>query len=138
MVDEYDSSSHHYLFGVGERKGVWGEYALGHQCTAFFGIIKALMDLQYGVKMVFMTGITPLLVTQSGSGFNITSNISREEGYAGVCGLTNADVLDALALACKEVKDPEEKRNAVQKQYEYLTAYANGYCPCPSDRTEPF
>jgi len=55
----------------------------------------------YCIKKIFITGIAPLLLSDTGGGFNIAQNISFEPQFAAVCGLTTDDVKDTLRLFCK-------------------------------------
>jgi len=98
----------------------WRGSGIAGTVQAFWSAVKAVM-YPHGVKKVFITGITPLQLSDMGSGFNIARNISFEPRFATVCGLTTDDVEDTLRLFCK---GDEEK---VKKHLTELQKYANGY-----------
>lgn len=50
----------------------------------------------------FITGVTPLLLTENVSGFNVATNISLNPMFPALCGLTKYDVTKALDLVCND------------------------------------
>jgi len=99
----------------------WRGSGIAGTMTAFWSAVKAATMYRHGVRNMFITGISPLLLSDMGGGFNISENISFKPRFATVCGLTTDDVEDTLRLFCK---GDEEK---VQKHFAELEKYANGY-----------
>jgi len=103
-------------------RNAWKGSGVAGALIAFWSAVKAATDNQYGVQKVFLTGISPLLLTHwTGLGFNIAENISFLPHFATVCGLTKHDVLGALRLV---FKNDEEK---VHEHLAKLEKYTNGY-----------
>ena len=102
----------------------WRGSGVAGTLKAFWSAVKAATGDDYGVDKIFMTGITPLLLSGNMIGFNISRNISFDPLFATVCGLTKDDVVATLRHFCKE---DEEK---VQKHLAELQKYANGYHFC--------
>ena len=99
----------------------WRGSGIAGTLKAFWSAVKAATTKRYGVKNVFITGISPLLLGDIGSGFNIASNISFEPGFATVCGMTEDDIVATLRLFCQGDEEKAEKYLAE------LQKYANGY-----------
>jgi len=99
----------------------WRGSGIAGTLKAFWSAVKAATTKRYGVKNVFITGISPLLLSDIGSGFNIASNISFKPRFETVCGLTTDDVEDILKLFYKGNEE------MVQKHFAELEKYANGY-----------
>jgi hypothetical protein len=101
-----------------------------------FGILKnfwtAVKDgkkSNYGIKKVYVTGVTPLLLSDLFSGANDQENISFNPDFSGLCGLTRSDVLDALRVICNNEEE-------VQKHLSELVRHANGYHFCQQRSVE--
>ena len=86
----------------------------------FWATVKSKLQLRYGIKKVFMTGVTPLCLADMTSGFNVAMNMSFRPRYSTLCGFTQSDVLEALRLVCQDEKKAHDC-------LEELTYYANGY-----------
>jgi hypothetical protein len=72
---------------------------------AFYGMLKSADKY---LRFVFMTGVTRFSELSLFSGFNQVRDISMEEDYAGICGITTNEMqayfqpeLKALAAKCK-------------------------------------
>ena len=97
---------------------------------AFWSTIKAGVASEYGIKKVYITGVTPLLLSDLISGANDQENISFSPQMSTICGLTRSDVLEALKVVCNNEEE-------VQKHFEELRHYTNGYQFCQQRRVEP-
>lgn len=87
------------------------------------------MALTYGVRIVYITGITPLLLSELSNGFNVVQNLSWAKQYSELCGFTRADILESLKFLCEKEEDRE-------KYLQTLTKYADGYHFCSSEKVE--
>ncbi len=104
LVDEYDNFANEVLMvaqsGSEERYQhlVEGE---GIIKTLFKTVKYALEGL--GLERVFMTGVSPVLVNDVTSGFNVVKNITIHSDLHAMCGFTEEEVataLDHVAQAC--------------------------------------
>ena len=102
----------------------WRGSGIANTLRAFWSAVKSATTVRCGIKKVFITGITPLLLSDMNSGFNIAENISFDSNFATICGLTTDDVVAALKLLCKEDEEMVEEHLA-KLQY-----YTNGYHFC--------
>jgi len=120
FIDEYDNFANEVMAAqVGVRPGGEDRYAtLVHGegiLKTLFKVIKALSSGQ-GLDKVFITGVSPVVMSDISSGYNVARDISFRPEYhdlcgfhdsevAGVlerigqeCGLTNTQVAEALAM----------------------------------------
>jgi hypothetical protein len=97
---------------------------------AFWSTVKAGGTSDYGIKKVYITGVTPLLLSDLISGANDQENISFSPRVSTICGLTRSDVLGALRVICGNEEE-------VQKHFKELQHYTNGYHFCQQRCVEP-
>lgn len=97
---------------------------------SFFSTIKSSMAELYAVRMVYMTGILPVLLSEFFSSWNVVSIKTFDPKFAELFGLTSSDISEALDSIT--VKD-ENKKSYLNE----LTYYANGYRFTPDPMEEP-
>ena len=97
---------------------------------AFWSTVKAGGTSDYGIKKVYITGVTPLLLSDLISGANDQENISFNPDFSTLCGLTRSDVLAALRVICNNEEE-------VQKHLSELVYYTDGYHFCQQRKVEP-
>jgi len=110
--------------------GSWSHTAAAHLLKGFWSTVKAGKEDYYGIDRVYLTGVTPLLLSDLTSGFNEQANISFSPQFSTICGLTQSEVLGALKVICNDEKE-------VQKHLSELKFYANGYHFCNQRIVEP-
>jgi hypothetical protein len=105
LIDEYDNFANEVLMasqsGSQERYQdlVEGEGLL----KSVFKVVKAALEGQ-GLERVFITGVSPVVVNDLTSGFNVVKNITLDENLHAICGFTEAEVakmLDHVAAVCQ-------------------------------------
>jgi predicted AAA-ATPase len=141
MVDEYDAFSNEYI-GTEIVDGLTANNGKdGHGCEiqpwealfrGFWGCLKTLVggskQTGEGSLKLYITGVSPCSLTDNTSGFNIQTNISFGDEFAGFCGLTKEEVEEALRLI-SEGKGPNAAQ-FVTKHIRRATDYFNGYHFC--------
>lgn len=127
LADEYDAFANEYMDPYNHHE--WASSDASSLMKDFWATVKGMMGLQFGIQKCFITGISPLSLADNTSGFNIAVNMSFEEEVAGLCGLSRADIRDALMRFCKSQAD-------VDTHLARLTQYANGYHFCRYAKTE--
>jgi Predicted AAA-ATPase len=128
LADEYDAYANEYMDLHDPR--LWSDTEPYRVLKAFWSNVKAGKKSRYGIRKVYITGVTPLLLSDLISGANNQENISFSPWISTMCGLTRSDLLEALRVIC----DNEE---AVQKHLRELEHHANGYHFCQEQRVEP-
>ena len=128
LVDEYDTFSNGHLEPPSNVS--WEGTAAEATFKSFWSTVKSLVGPTKGILRTFITGISPLSLTNIGSGFNILRNISFEKEVAGLCGLTRVDLEAALMKVCGS--DAKNYENHLLT----MTKYFNGYHFCDQDTVE--
>ena len=86
--------------------------------------------LSKGIEKCFITGISPLSLTDLGSGFNVSINLSFQAEVAGLCGLTHSDIQAAL----KTIHGLDS--TACEGHLSAMAEYFNGYHFCKYKKVE--
>ena len=111
LVDEYDAFPNNYLPKLISAEGqniVWEETAPGRTFKSFWTTIKSLGNT---ITRAFITGISPLSIANIGSAYNVSDNVSFDPELAGLCGLNNVDLQDALKNVCRDGLDNDAPKN---------------------------
>ena len=118
LIDEYDNFANHVLAQLGDdayRQLCHGEGFF----KSFFAILKAQNAT---VTNIFLTGVSPMVLDDVTSGFNIARNISQKPQFATLCGFTHADVraaMDYFAAAGQFAPDRAEAFRMVTDWYDH-------------------
>jgi len=128
LADEYDAYANEYMDPHDPRS--WSDTEPFRVLKAFWSNVKAGKKSYYGIKKAYITGVTPLLLSDLISGANDQENISFSPRISTMCGLTRSDLLGALSVICNNKEE-------VQKHLGELEHHANGYHFCQERRVEP-
>ncbi|MGM9804325.1 MAG: AAA family ATPase [Muribaculaceae bacterium] len=114
LIDEYDAP----LLDVSHQGALLDE--MRQIMRNFYSPLK---DCDPHLKFVFITGITKFSQLSIFSELNNLRNISMEEEFAAVCGITKEEVLTQMAdyidhLAEKQKKSQEEVFDTLKHQYD--------------------
>jgi hypothetical protein len=126
LIDEYDNFANNILATHGE--GVY--HGLTHGTgflRSFFTTIKAGTDSKTVARM-FVTGVSPLVMSDVTSGFNMDSNISQEKLFNEMIGFTQKEVETAVDYYISHKVVPEAEREAV---LEVMKKHYDGYLFSP-------
>ncbi len=126
LIDEYDTFATALLSG--NEKDLYSKVTdpMGF-VRAFYRTLKT--GTQGAIERVFITGVTPILLDDLVTGFNIATNISNEPAFNTLAGFTDADVMQAVdellrdnpqLASIPEVGDRD-------KLLSILAKYYNGY-----------
>jgi hypothetical protein len=111
LIDEYDNFANNILAEHG--KDIY--YSLTHGVgflRNFFTRIKAGTDSKTVAKM-FATGVSPLVMSDVTSGFNISENISQDLIFNNMVGFTQEEVETAVDYYIEQKIVPTEDRERV-------------------------
>jgi len=111
-IDEYDNFANEVLMGGRpESQERYEALVFGEgKFKALFKAIKTAMAGR-GLERAFITGVSPVVLHDVSSGYNIATNIYLYEEFNDLCGFTGAEVADLL----QQVTDA---RNMSQAQYD--------------------
>ena len=125
LIDEYDNFANEVLMGgdpQGEQryeKLVKGEGML----KTIFKVIKDSLEGR-GLDRLFITGVSPLVLSDITSGFNVAKNISLWPQFNDLCGFWENEVADALAHVGEQCRLPPEK---VREALTIMCTFYDGY-----------
>jgi hypothetical protein len=131
LVDEYDSFPNNYLEPPktgGGSKIAWEDTDVGHTFKTFWATMKSL-GAEGIIRRIFITGISPLSLSNLGSAFNVARNLSFHRDLAGLCGLTYSDLKNALK---KIYKNPKTYNGFLSE----MAKFFNGYHFCKDETVE--
>ena len=127
LVDEYDAFSNDYLDPY--KTTTWEGTAVEQTFKSFWSTVKLLIGTD-GISRAFITGISPLSLTDISSGFNVARNLSFDQDVSGLCGLTRTDIEAALKKVCGS------DINAYNNHLAVITRYYDGYHFCDQKTVE--
>ena len=96
------------------------------------GILKTLFKAIKGnasegkIGRVFITGVSPLVMSDMTSGYNVATNIYLDSEFNALCGITTAE-LESLV---KDLTTKCQQLNSVQTTLETMRLFYNGYRFC--------
>ncbi|MDX8376982.1 MAG: AAA family ATPase, partial [Mariprofundales bacterium] len=98
LIDEYDNFTNELMMGGGEYTSlVHGEGAV----RAIFKAVKAAAA-GMGLERVFITGVSPIAMSDITSAYNVASNIYLLPDFNGLCGFTEQEIAETLVIIAKE------------------------------------
>ncbi len=93
LIDEYDNFANNLLAQHGKGKYYEITHGTGF-LRGFFNLIKA--HTETCIARIFATGVTPLVLSDVTSGFNIGENISTKPDFHELAGFTEDDVQEIV------------------------------------------
>ncbi|MDL1964159.1 MAG: AAA family ATPase [Deltaproteobacteria bacterium] len=124
LIDEYDNFANTVMIGVqsaGKRYKalVYDEGPL----RTFFKVVKSSTSGSM-FDRVFITGVSPVVMSDITSGYNIAENIYFEPEFNDLCGFKQDEIEDALKKLVDKCGFEKEK---IQEPVNLMQTYYNGY-----------
>ena len=120
LIDEYDNFANDVLLA---RQGDYEALLYGEGLLkTVFKAVKAAASGR-GVDRVFITGVSPIVLSDMTSGYNVGENIYLDDMFNDLCGFTEAEinaVLERLAVTGGSW--------SVVEALETMRTFYNGYC----------
>jgi len=128
LIDEYDNFANEVMISEAE---------------IYHGLVKKdgpLKTLYKGIKeflkrgllsRLFITGVSPVVMSDITSGMNICDNIYLEQSFNSLCGFTEAEVMDLAKQAVKHCKLDISKSDQLM---EMMKTWYNGYIFSPNSK----
>ena len=129
LIDEYDDP----LLSTLDRPDLNSYYR-----QTLKGVFSVLKSADRHIHFAFVTGVSRFSQTSLFSGANHLSDISFEDEYAGICGLTEEEIKEYLSNSIAELA---QKENVSSKEaFELLKENYDGYhfCKESPDIYNPF
>ncbi len=124
LIDEYDNFANTVMMGVQSSEGRYK--ALVHEegpLRTFFKTVKALTSSSM-FDRVFITGVSPVVMSDITSGYNIAKNIYFEPEFNDLCGFKQNEIENVL----KEIVDKcGFEKEKIKEAVSLMQTYYNGY-----------
>ena len=124
LIDEYDNFANTVMMGVQRSEDRYK--AIVHEegpLRTFFKAIKASTSGSM-FDRVFITGVSPVVMSDITSGYNIAKNIYFEPEFNDLCGFKEHELEDVITKIVDECGFEKEK---IQEALDLMQTYYNGY-----------
>ncbi len=126
LIDEYDNFANEVMIGIRRDQNAAYEalvYEEGPLRTLFktvkSGTGASIFD------RIFITGVSPVVMSDITSGYNIGENIYLDAELNDLCGFTEAEMVDAVSAVAEECGFEEsEAAEAVRMMKQYYNGYS--------------
>ena len=89
----------------------------------FYTVLKSATAFNGAIARIFITGVTPVSVDSMTSGFNIASNVTNDQKYAAMFGITR----DELKKLIAETVDPAACKQSREEIFKRMKELYDGY-----------
>nr|VFK26315.1 MAG: Predicted AAA-ATPase [Candidatus Kentron sp. MB]VFK35626.1 MAG: Predicted AAA-ATPase [Candidatus Kentron sp. MB] len=126
LIDEYDNFANELMMGIyqGARKSRYQAILSGEGCMkALFKVIKATAGSR-GLGRVFITGVSPVVMSDLTSAYNVAENIYLQPQFNGLCGFREAEIAEVLSEIAREC---HLSGSQVDEALTMMRTFYNGY-----------
>ncbi|QEP42104.1 AAA family ATPase [Ectothiorhodospiraceae bacterium BW-2] len=127
LIDEYDNFANEVLTRREQGRQSYDELVGGEGVIkTVFKAVKAATD-GLGLERVFITGVSPVVMSDITSGYNVAENISHWPEFHALCGLTTEElqpVCHQIAEQCQLTDSTADEALAMMRNF------YNGYRFC--------
>lgn len=129
LIDEYDNFANE-LMQV--RRADYDALVSGEGLLkTVFKAVKALAS-GAGIDRVFVTGVSPVVLADISSGYNVAENLSLDTRFVDLCGFTEAEIAAVLVqLAAEGGQNQEWSARMLATMRIWYNGYRFGYEPGP-------
>ncbi|QEP42479.1 AAA family ATPase [Ectothiorhodospiraceae bacterium BW-2] len=125
LVDEYDNFANEVLTSRAQGKARYDALTTGEGIIkTVFKMVKSLAGGR-GLERVFLTGVSPLVMSDITSGYNVVENISHFAEFNRLCGFERDEVVAMNRRIAQLCQLPP---GAAMEAMEVMRHYYNGYC----------
>lgn len=126
LIDEYDNFANEIMMGGQQDRAtdryeavLYGEGTL----RTLFKLIKSAAT-GGGLERVFITGVSPVVLSDITSGYNVAKSISFNKQFNDLCGLREFEIKEELKQIADECKYPAEETD---RALNMMRTFYNGY-----------
>ncbi|QEP42687.1 AAA family ATPase [Ectothiorhodospiraceae bacterium BW-2] len=132
LIDEYDNFANEVLTSREQGRQRYNELVESEGVIkTVFKAVKAATD-GLGLERVFITGVSPVVMSDITSGYNVAKNISQRPRFAKLCGFTGEEVMQLNQQIALECELPE---GAAEEAMSLMQNFYNGYRFSGADTT---
>ncbi len=124
LIDEYDNFANEVMISPLRGRDRYEELVRGEgTIKTFFKAVKDGAEGR-GIDRVFLTGVSPVVLSDITSGYNVGEDLSADPGCHDLCGFTEGEVGDALEkVASEQGFDTHQVTTAM----DLMRSFYNGY-----------
>ncbi len=129
LIDEYDNFANELMMGkrIDSESQQYQTLLQGEGALkALFKVIKAAAAGE-GLERVFITGVSPVVMADMTSGYNVSESIYLEAEFNELCGFTDTEISQLVQKIADECGLPSEKAT---EALELMRTFYNGYRFC--------
>ncbi len=125
LIDEYDNFANEVLMaGLPDSRKRYETLIQGEgMLKTVYKVIKGGTEGR-GIDRLFITGVSPVVMSDITSGFNIAENIYLEPEFNDLCGFWETEVLETLQQIVIKCQYPPQK---VAEALAMIRTFYNGY-----------
>lgn len=122
LIDEYDNFANEVMMGVRQGRAVYESLVFeeGPLKTLFKTIKSSTKDSMF--DRIFITGVSPVVMSDLTSGYNIAENIYPKPRFNALCGFTDDDITDAVKQIAA---DPNLDDTTIETALKLMSTYYN-------------
>jgi len=126
LIDEYDNFANEVMMATGKMTPTRYKALLSGEGSlkALFKAVKAASSGQ-GLERVFITGVSPVLMSDITSAYNVAKNIYLEPEFDDLCGFKEFEIQAVLTKIVKECGFEPEK---ISQALSLIRTFYDGYC----------
>jgi hypothetical protein len=126
LIDEYDNFANEVMMGRGEinPKRYKALLSADSSLKTFFRAVKSASSGQ-GLERVFITGVSPILMSDITSAYNVAEDIYLEPDFNHLCGFKESELASVVTQTVAECSLAPEKGRAALN---LMQTFYNGYC----------
>ncbi len=130
LIDEYDNFANEVMMAgrSGDKRYRELLYGEGTLKTVFKAVKAAGAGM--GLDRVFITGVSPVVLSDVTSGYNVAQNIYLKPQFNDLCGFGEAEIEETLDKIGQSCDFPPEK---VAEALAMMRSFYNGYCFAPGE-----
>jgi hypothetical protein len=124
LIDEYDNFANEVM--ISPLRGTDRYEALVRGEGTIKTLFKAIKEGAEGrgIDRVFLTGVSPVVLSDITSGYNVAENLSHSPLLHDLCGFTEGELRDALeAMAIARLLDPGQTDAALALMRDFYNGY---------------
>ena len=124
LIDEYDNFANEVMISPLQGTDRYQELVESEgTIKTFFKAVKAGAEGR-GIDRVFLTGVSPVVLSDITSGYNVAKDLTHLDEYHDLCGFTARELADALSAVLAERGIPAEQAPSI---LDLLQRFYNGY-----------
>ena len=124
LIDEYDNFANEVMISPLHGTNRYEELVRGEGAIKTF--FKAIKDGAEGrgIDRVFLTGVSPVVLSDITSGYNVTENLSQRPRFHDLCGFTETELRRTLeAVAAAQGFDADQVETALSLMRDFYNGY---------------